>query len=42
VFDFAAGNFAIDADDLYYRGQAGWERIQTVEYSDGGAAPRRP
>ena len=42
VFDFAAGNFAIDTDDLYYRGQAGWERIQTVEYSDGGAAPRRP
>ncbi|HCN08818.1 MAG TPA: hypothetical protein DIT01_12865 [Lentisphaeria bacterium] len=42
VFDFAAGRFASDADDLYYRGQAGWDRIQTVEYSDVGAAPRGP
>ena len=41
VVDFAAGKFASDADDLYYRGQAGWDRILTVEYTDGGAAPRR-
>jgi hypothetical protein len=42
VFDFAAGRFASDADDLYYRGQTGWDRIQTVEYNDVGAAPRGP
>ncbi|MFA6716961.1 MAG: hypothetical protein WCS27_16395 [Victivallaceae bacterium] len=32
VNDFAAGRFAVDGGELYYKKESGWEKVKTVEY----------
>lgn len=32
VNDFAAGRFAVDGEDLYFRRENGWKKVKTVEY----------
>jgi len=32
VNDFAAGKFALENDDLYYKKESTWEKVKTIEY----------